>query len=155
MDPRIGSHYNNPSFGYGGYCLPKDTKQLLANYNDVPQELIGAIVNSNDTRIKFIADDILKSQPKTVGIYRLVMKSGSENFRTSSIQGVIKSLLVHGVDVTIFEPNIVEDNFHEIPIIEDLSEFKRQADVIVCNRWSDELKSVSEKVYTRDIFGND
>lgn len=155
LDPRIGSHYNNPSFGYGGYCLPKDTKQLLANFDEVPQDLIGAIVRSNDTRIKFIADDILKRKPEAVGIYRLVMKNGSENFRTSSIQSVIKLLLNQNINVTIFEPNVSEDHFHQIPVIKDLNEFIQKADTIICNRWSDELAAVSNKVYTRDLFGND
>lgn len=155
LDPRIGSHYNNPSFGYGGYCLPKDTKQLLANFDEIPQDLIGAIVKSNDTRIQFIADDIMKREPNTVGIYRLVMKSGSDNFRTSSIQSVIKLLKDQDINVVIYEPNVSEDSFHQIPVIKDLNKFKRLADIIVCNRWSCDLESVIEKVYTRDLFGND
>lgn len=155
MDPRIGSHYNNPSFGYGGYCLPKDTKQLLANFDDVPQNLISATVRSNETRIKFIASEVLKRKPKTVGIYRLIMKSGSDNFRTSSIQSVIKLLQDKKINLIIYEPNVSEDKFFMIPVLKDFNEFTQSADIIICNRWSPELAMVNEKVYTRDLFGND
>lgn len=155
LDPRIGRHYNNPSFGYGGYCLPKDTKQLLANYRDIPQELMVAIVNSNETRKSFIANDILKHNPKTVGIYRLIMKLGSDNFRNTAIKDVILLLKQKGVDIIIYEPTCREDTFKGFKVAKDLNELIDSVDIIVANRMVDELKPVSNKVYTRDIFNVD
>lgn len=155
LDPRIGNHYNNPSFGYGGYCLPKDTKQLLANFDQTPQNMIQAIVQANDTRMDFVTHQIMARKPKKVGVYRLIMKAGSDNFRASAIQGVMYRLQGQGVELCIYEPELHQAEFHDLPVIQDFAQFTKDVDVIIANRLSDELQTLADKVYTRDLFGKD